>query len=165
MATRRIREFLDGSNARYVMMSHSPAFTASEVAQSLHLSGKRLAKVVVVNIDGRLAMAVVAATHEVDFDLLRAKAGAVDVRLATELEFADRFNGCQLGAAPPFGNLFGMDAFVDRSLAKEKYIAFNAGTHTDVIVMEFNDYRRLAHPKLVEIGAEHQAGAFHVSQL
>jgi Ala-tRNA(Pro) deacylase len=154
MATRRIREFLDGNNARYVMIHHSPAFTASEVAASVHVPGKQLAKSVMVKIDGQLAIAVVPATRDVDFELLRSETGARDVRIAEEPDFVECFEGCQLGAMPPFGDLFGFGTYVERSLAKEKYIAFNAGTHTDVIVMEFNDYRRLARPKLAHIDAD-----------
>ena len=152
MATRRIREFLDGNKVKYAMISHSPAFTAAEVAASAHIPGRDVAKTVIVNVDGALAMAVVSANREVDMLALRAAAGASFAGLADEAEFATRFEGCQLGAMPPFGNLFGMDTYVDRDLAKEEYIAFNAGTHTDVIAMKFGDYRRVAHPKVVRIG-------------
>src|SRR5438045_4118433 len=106
MATRRIREFLDGNNVRYVMIHHSPAFTASEVAASAHVPGKQLAKAVIVKIDGELAIAVVSATRDVDFELLRLEAQARDVRIAEKSEFAERFEGCQIGTVPPFGDLF-----------------------------------------------------------
>ena len=151
MATRRIREFLDGNKVKYFVISHSPAYTAAEVAASAHVPGKDLAKAVVVNIDGTLAMAVVPSTRGVDMAALRAAAGAGFVALADEADFADRFEGCKLGAAPPLGNLFGMETYVDRDLAREQYIAFNAGTHTELIAMKFNDYRRVAHPRLASI--------------
>lgn len=153
MATRRIREFLDGGDAEYVIISHSPAYTAQEVAESAHIPGRDVAKTVVVEIDGRLALAVVPATRHVDLYRLCAAAGAEEVRLADESDFADRFEGCQLGAVPPFGNLFGMETYVDRSLARERYIAFSAGSHTELIATRFGDYRRLARPKLVQIAA------------
>jgi len=155
MATQRIREFLDGNHARYVLISHSPAYTAQEVAQSVHVPGKYMAKTVVVVVDGRLALAVVSATKEVDLGRLGAAAGDVpDVRLANPHEFVDRFTGCQLGTVPPFGILFGTDTYVDRDLARLDAIVFNAGTHTEVISMTFADYRRLAHPRLATIARE-----------
>ena len=157
MATRRIREFLDGNKVKYVVICHSPAYTAAEVAASAHIPGRDLAKTVIVDIDGTLAMAVVPASREVDMAVLRAAAGASRVGLAEEADFAHRFEGCKLGAMPPFGNVFGMDTYVDRDLAKEEYIAFNAGTHTDLIAMKFNDYRRVAHPKLARIATTQEA--------
>lgn len=153
MATRRIQEFLDGNKAAYSFIQHRPAYTAQDVAASAHIPGRDLAKTVIVNIDGTLAMAVVPATMDVDLDRLRCVAGASFVMLAEESEFAHRFEGCKVGTVPPFGNLFGMELYMDRSLAQEEYIAFNAGTHTDIIAMRFTDYRRLAHPKLVGIAA------------
>jgi len=151
MATRRIREFLDGNKVGYQVISHSPAYTAQEVAASAHVPGKDLAKVVVVILDGQTALAVIPATHEVDLERLCVAAGAAGVDIAAEREFAHRFEGCKLGTVPPFGNLFGMDTYADSALAKEEYIAFNAGTHTEVIAMKFADWRRLAHPKLAAI--------------
>jgi Ala-tRNA(Pro) deacylase len=151
MATRRIREFLDGSNVKYALISHSPAYTAQEVAASAHVPGKELAKTVMVKVDGVLAMAVVPANREVEMGLLRSAVNARRVDLASVADFAHRFEGCQLGAMPPFGNLFGIDTYVDKDLAKEEYIAFNAGSHTDVIVLRFDDFRRLVRPKLAHI--------------
>lgn len=151
MATRRIREFLDGNKVSYEVISHSPAFTAQEVAASAHVPGRDLAKVVVISLDGEMALAVVPATHEVDLERLCALAGAAGADVAAERDFAHRFEGCKLGAVPPFGNLFGMDTYADSELAREEYIAFNAGTHTDVIAMKFADWRRLAKPKLATI--------------
>ena len=154
MATRRIMEFLDGNHARYVLISHSPAYTAQEVAESMHLPGRYMAKTVIVGINGRLAMAVVPATKEVDLDQLAREVGTDNVVVAGEDDFRDKFAGCQTGTAPPFGVLFGVDTYLDRDLAKQEYIAFNAGTHTDAISMRFQDYRRLAHPRLAKIAAE-----------
>ena len=153
MATRRTREFLDGNKIKYALISHSPAHTAQEVAASVHIPGRDVAKVVVVIVDGKLAMAVVPASKQVDMELLRSAAGAQFVELAGEPDFANRFEGCQLGTMPPFGNLFGMETYVDKELAKEEYIAFNAGSHTDVIALRFADFRRLVHPKLLKIAA------------
>ncbi|HEY2586865.1 MAG TPA: YbaK/EbsC family protein [Tepidisphaeraceae bacterium] len=165
MATRRIQEFLDGNKVRYVLISHSPAYTASQVAESVHIPGRSLAKVVVVVVEGRLAMAVVPATCEVDMSRLQVVTGSAGVRLADEAEFAHRFEGCQVGAEPPFGNLFGMETYVEGTLANEPCITFNAGTHTDVIVMDFVDFQRLARPILARIDMAPVDTAFYVDQL
>ncbi len=154
MATRRIREFLDGSAVRYVTIIHSPAYTAQETAASTHIPGRKLAKTVIVVLDGKLAMAVVPASKEVDLDLLRRQTGATKVRLAHEIDFADRFLGCKLGTVPPFGNLFGIETYVDHAIIGRDEIAFAAGTHTDVIVMNSADYRRLVQPTPVRIAVE-----------
>jgi Ala-tRNA(Pro) deacylase len=154
MATRRIREFLDGSAARYIAISHSKAYTAEQTARSTHISADITAKTVIVRVDGRLAMVVVPASKDIDLDSLRDQIGAASLKLAHETDFAARFEGCQLGAAPPFGNLFGVETFMDRQLALEEEIAFPAGTHTDVIVMRTLDYQRLVRPTLVNIAPQ-----------
>jgi Ala-tRNA(Pro) deacylase len=159
MSTRRIREFLDGNQVKYAVISHSPAFTAQEVAASAHIPGRDLAKTVVVNIGGRLALAVVPASRMVDMDQLRTASGAEYTALADESDFARRFEGCQVGTAPPFGVLFGMETYVEKDLAKEEMIAFNAGTHSEVVAMRFADFRRLVHPKLAHISLVEAAAA------
>jgi Ala-tRNA(Pro) deacylase len=154
MATKRITEFLDGSRARYVVLIHSPAYSAQEVAESVHLPGRFFAKTVIIKIDGRMAMAVVPATTEVDLEALKDQLGARSVELAEEWEFADRFRGCQLGTVPPFGRLFGMDTYLDEELADEESIIFNAGTHSHAISMEFHEYKRLARPGICRISRQ-----------
>lgn len=162
---RRIQEFLDGSHVRYVTIRHSPAYTASQVAESIHIPGKRLAKVVVAVADGRLAMVVVPSTKDMDMTRLQEETRARDVRLADEAEFANRFEGCKLGAVPPFGNLFGIETYLDRSFLSESQIAFNAGTHTDVIVMDSTDYLHLVRPRIVPISTDPIESRHYVAQL
>jgi Ala-tRNA(Pro) deacylase len=154
MSTRRIREFLDGSGVRYIAVTHAPAFTAQEIAESAHVPGNEMAKTVIVWLDDRLVMAVVPATKDVSLELLRRETGSQHAHLADEPEFADRFLGCQLGTVPPFGNLFGMETYFDRRLARQEYFAFNAGTHTEIIIMLNEDYQRLARPLPVRIAVE-----------
>lgn len=153
MSTRRISEFLDGSDVRYVTIIHSASHTAQETAASTHIPGKLMAKTVIVNLDGRIAMAVVPASREVNLEALRQQSGALNATLADEADFIDRFAGCQLGTAPPFGNLFGVDTFMDRDLSRRDEIAFTAGTHTHVIAMTTADYLRLVKPVVVRIAA------------
>jgi Ala-tRNA(Pro) deacylase len=163
MATRRICEFLDGSGVRYLTVNHQAEYTAQESAQPAHVPGRQMAKTVIVWVDERLAMAVVPATKDVNLDLLRRETAARDVRLAEESEFADRFSECQLGAVPPFGNLFGMETFLDRAMVGEERIGFAAGTHTDIIVMRLVDYTRLVRPLPVRVAAPATRVHSHVS--
>jgi Ala-tRNA(Pro) deacylase len=153
MPVQTLREFLDRNRIKYVLISHSPAHTAQEVAASAHIPGRALAKTVIVKLDGRLAMAVLPASEMIDLELLADAAFAQKAELAEEEEFGDRFPDCQLGAMPPFGNLYGMDVYVADSLAEDDEIAFNAGSHTELIRMAYPDYARLVKPRILRFGA------------
>ena len=147
MAISRIKEFLDEHRVRYVSIAHSPAYTAQEIAASAHITGKEVAKTVIVNLDGEMAMAVLRASDQVDLDLLRATTGAEQAELAPEEEFKGRFPECDPGAMPPFGNLYNMKVFVDESLTQDEQIAFNGGTHTELLRLSYRDFERLVIPK------------------
>ncbi|MGB2607343.1 MAG: YbaK/EbsC family protein [Candidatus Sulfotelmatobacter sp.] len=151
MPLNKLREFLDTYNIRYLIFSHSLAYTAQGVAALTHISGKELAKTVIVKIDGDLAMAVVPASRHVDLRLLKQATGARTVELASEQEFNDKFPDCEAGAMPPFGNLYGMAVYADESLASVREITFNAGTHRDLLRMDWADLVRLVEPKIVQI--------------
>lgn len=146
MPVQRIKSFLDQQHVRYVTIRHSRAFTAQEIAASAHVPGKELAKTVMIKRDGEMAMAVLPASDQIEFMLLKGALGAEDVELATEDEFKRLFPECEVGAMPPFGNLYGMDVFVAASLTEDELIAFNAGTHTELIQMSYADYDRLVNP-------------------
>lgn len=149
MPVQKLKEFLDSNDVRYVSIQHSRAFTAQEVAASAHIRGRDMAKTVIVKLDGEFAMAVLPASHHVDFDHLKEGTGATTVQLATEKEFKDLFPGCEVGAMPPFGSLYGMQTWVAEALADNDEIAFNAGTHTEVIRMSYADFERLERPRIV----------------
>jgi Ala-tRNA(Pro) deacylase len=151
MSVTTVKDFLDSRNVRYMSIGHSRAYTAQEVAAVAHVPGKEMAKTVVVNIDGRLAMAVLPANRHVDVERVRRVAGGQRVEIATESEFRNTFPGCELGAMPPFGNLYGMDVLVDESLTEDLEIAFNAGTHTELIVLPYADFARLVSPWVAKI--------------
>lgn len=153
MPAKRLKEFLDGNHVKYVTVSHSRAFTAQDVAESAHVSGKELAKCVMVRIDGRMAMVVVPAASRVDFDRLKLAAGAKFVELANEREFKDMFPECEVGAMPPFGSLYGLDTYASDRLAEQREIAFNAGSHTELIKLSYQDFERLAKPKIAKVTA------------
>ena len=157
MPIKKLKAFLDEHNIRYVSISHSTAYTAQEIAASAHIPGKELAKTVMIKVDGRMAMAVLPASYQVDFDLLKTAIGAQEVELATEEEFKDLFPECAVGAMPPFGNLYGMDVFMAASLAEDEEIAFNAGSHTELIRLAFPDYVRLVTPVQLHFSTMHYA--------
>ncbi len=150
MIVKKLKEFLDKHGIEYISITHSKAFTAQKVAASAHVPGKELAKTVIVKIDGKMAMAVLPASYKVDFDLLKGALGAKKIELAQEKEFKDIFPNCEIGAMPPFGNLWDMGVFVAASLADNEEISFNAGSHTELIRMKFNDYKRLVNPVIIK---------------
>ncbi|MCX7798556.1 MAG: YbaK/EbsC family protein [Melioribacter sp.] len=150
MPAKRLKEFLDQNNIKYVTIRHSLAYTSQEIAASAHIKGRNLAKTVLIKVNGKMAMVVLPATHKVDFDLLKKAIGNENVRLANEQEFLDKFPECEVGAMPPFGNLYNMEVYVDESLSEDKEIAFNAGTHVELIQMSYEDFERLVQPKKIK---------------
>ncbi len=150
MPVKKLKDFLDKNNIKYVTMKHSTAYTAQEIAASAHIPGKELAKTVMVRIDGKMAMAVLPASYKVDFDQLKKAAGANSVTLASEQEFKDMFPECEVGGMPPFGNLWGMEVYVAKTLAEDEEIAFNAGSHTELIRLAYADFERLVEPKVLK---------------
>ena len=146
MPVQKLKSFLDKEGVKYVTIQHSPAYTAQEIAAAAHIRGKQVAKTVMIKRDGEMAMAVLPASDMIEFMLLQGALGTEDVELATEEEFEDFFPGCELGAMPPFGNLYDMDVFVDARLAEDELIAFNAGTFTELIQMPYATFERLVQP-------------------
>lgn len=154
MPIQKLKKFLDDNRIKYVSIKHSLAYTAQEIAASTHISGKNMAKTVIVRLDGKMAMAVLPAPCRVDAKLLKKETGAKKVEIATEQEFTSLFPECDVGAMPPFGNLYNMDVYVDRKLAEDDEIAFNAGSHTELIKMAYKDFERLVKPKVVSLSAQ-----------
>lgn len=151
MTTAKLKQFLDSNQVKYVTIKHSPSYTAQEVAATAHVPGNSMAKTVIVKLDGTMAMVVEPASHKVNFDKLKSLSGAKEVELASESEFQQRFPECELGAMPPFGNLYGMDVFVAKSLSSDGEITFNAGTHSELIKMSYKDFARLVSPKEISL--------------
>jgi Ala-tRNA(Pro) deacylase len=151
MPATKLKEFLDGQRVKYVVIRHSPAFTAQEIAASAHVRGRELAKTVIVRMADKLAMAVLPASGKVDVTRLSEASGVADVRIATEEDFRGAFPECEVGAMPPFGNLYGMDVYVDERLSEDAEIAFNGGTHSELIRLAYKDFARLVQPKVARI--------------
>jgi Ala-tRNA(Pro) deacylase len=149
MPVKTLKEFLDREKIKYVSIVHSPAYTAQEVAASAHVRGRELAKTVIVQLDGEMAMAVLPANRKIVLQDLREVTGSDQVKFASEEEFKQRFPDCETGAMPPFGNLYGMEVFAAASLAENAEIAFNAGSHTEVIKLAYRDFERLVKPNVL----------------
>jgi Ala-tRNA(Pro) deacylase len=153
----RLKEYLDQSGVEYQHTTHPLAYTAREVASAEHVPAREFAKTVVFLGDGAYRMVVLPANKIVDFHELRTVLGYSNARLATEQELTTLFPDCEVGAMPPFGNLYNMPVYLDESLLADEKIAFNAGTHRDVIHMRLADYRRLVEPQVVSLAREMMA--------
>jgi len=151
----KLRDYLDRSVVGYEVISHRQAFTAQEVAQAEHISGKELAKVVMLRSGKHFSMVVLPAPLRVDLDKAKAAMQMPDLVLATEDEFAGLFPQCEPGAMPPFGNLYDLPVYVDESLTKDESIVFNAGNHTQTVRMQYADFARLVQPTIVAVAAKH----------
>jgi len=160
----RLEQYLREQSVPFQVQHHPETFTAQELAASEHVSGKSVAKVVMVLADGQLVMLALPAPDHVDLAKVRTLLGARDVRLAGEADFASWFPDCEVGAMPPFGHLYELALYLDESLVDDGTIYFQAGTHTDTISMSFADYQRLAHPAIavfargVESGTNRKGG-------
>ena len=149
MPVKKLKEFLDQEKIKYVSIVHSPAYTAQEVAASAHITGRELAKTVIVQLDGQMAMAVLPANRKIILQDLREVTGSDQVKFVAEEDFKKKFPDCETGAMPPFGNLYGMEVFAAAALANNQEIAFNAGSHTEVIKLAYKDFERLVQPKVM----------------
>jgi len=149
----RLKSYLDDNRIHYTLMSHSPAYTAQASAATMHIPGKELAKTVVVKAGDTTVLAVLPASFHVNLKKLGELTGK-PARLASEQEFIGLFPDCELGAMPPFGQLYNLPVFVDKALEYDEEIVFNAGTHRDAIRMKYSDFKRLAQPRVVEFAVK-----------
>ncbi len=154
MPLRKLRKFLDEKGTHYVLIVHSPAYTAQEIAASAHIPGKQLAKTVMLKVDGQMTMCVIPASFKIDFEKCKEHINANEIDLATEEEFKYLFPECEIGAMPPFGNLYGMPVYVCKTLAENDEIAFNAGSHRELIKLDFKDFVNLVNPEVVDISVK-----------
>lgn len=152
MISTLLKKFLDDNQIGYDVMHHDPAFTAQELSARMHISGYEFVKVVVVKLDGAFALAALPAPLRINFRALAESAGARKCSLASEEEFQQLFPDCELGAMPPFGNLYNLPAFVDQDVTHSENIVINAGTHAEAIRLRYADFSRLARPRVVRFG-------------
>jgi Ala-tRNA(Pro) deacylase len=142
--------YLEENEVDFEILRHDRAYTAQEAAAAAHISGDAVAKAVMIIVDGEMGMAVLPASFRVNLDLLKEQLGAKQVKMATEKEFKDRFPDCDIGALPPFGNLYGIPIYAEERLSKEIDLAFCGGTHTEMIRMPFEEFKRLADPRILK---------------
>jgi Ala-tRNA(Pro) deacylase len=150
MPSQRLTDYLDQNQIKYTTLKHSLAYTAQEIAAVSHIPGKNLAKTVMINVKGKLAMAVLPASYKIDFGELKQALGFDAVRLAHEKEFINLFPDCEVGAMPPFGNLYDLDVYVAKSLTEDEDIAFNSCTHSELLQMKYKDFEKLVNPKVIK---------------
>jgi Ala-tRNA(Pro) deacylase len=142
----RLEDYLRENGVPFEVQHHPMAITAQEVAAAEHVPGKMLAKVVMVSADGEMAMLSLPAPYQVDLEKAGKMLGAEEARLAQEEEFEGAFPDCEVGAMPPFGNLYGLPVYVEEALAEDETIFFRAGTHTDTMSVGYADFERLVEP-------------------
>lgn len=151
----KLKAYLDDNKIKYVVKSHSVAYTAPEIAALAHVPGKEWAKTVIIKVDGKMAMAVLPASYRIDFDDLKNAIGVKNIELADEEEFENMFSDCELGAMPPFGNLYDMPVYVAESLAEDNEITFNACSHKELMQMTYKDFERLVQPKVIKFSYQY----------
>ncbi len=151
MSAEKVKKFLDEKNIKYISITHSPVYTALEIAESVHIPGKEMVKSVIVKLEDRVVMVVLPSTSHVDLEIVRVAMDARKAELANEYTFRSLFPDCEIGAMPPFGNLYNIDMIVSDRLEEDAEIAFNAGTHREVIKMKYNDYKEIVKPKLMKL--------------
>ena len=156
---KKLKELLDEAKISYEVYNHVLAYTAQEIAAKQHFSGNEMAKVVMLEVDGALVMGVIAGSHKVNLTTVKASLGAKEARLATEDEFIARFPECEIGAMPPFGNLFGLRVFVDPALEEDEYIYFNAGNHVQTVRLKYKDFAQLVKPQVARLIEERKKEA------
>ena len=149
----KLIDFLNQGKVRYEILHHPEAFTAQELTAIEHVKGKQHAKVVIIKANGDKFMAVLPADHRVDLEKLN-KATGRQTALATEAEFKSVFPDCAVGTMPPFGNLYGVETYVEKSLTENDFIVFEAGTHSDAMKMRYGDFEQLAQPKIAEFAVK-----------
>jgi len=148
---RKLKEVLDQAKISYEVYNHPRAFTCQEIAATQHITGRAMAKVVILKVDGSYLMAVVPSNRLVSFENVKISLGAKEVALATEKQFAALFPECEIGAMPPFGNLFGIPVYLDPALEKFESIYFNAGNHLQTVRIRYKDLKSLVKPEIANL--------------
>jgi Ala-tRNA(Pro) deacylase len=146
---------LNESKVRYEILHHPEAVTAQRIAQAEHVKGRHHAKVVMIKSGEQRLMAVLPADHQIDLEKV-GKVIGITASLDSEKEFKSLFPDCAIGAMPPFGNLYGLPTYVDKSLAAQDYIVFEAGTHSDAIKLSYRDYEKIVKPQVEDLAIKLQ---------
>ena len=145
---KKLKDYLDKNQVSYEVGYHARVYTAQEVAAFQHVPGKEMAKIVMVKADERMVMLVLPASYQVDMKKLKDLLNCKKVGMAKEEEFQELFPDCEVGAMPPFGNLYNLEVWVDQILIEDESIVFRAGSHVETLRIKYNDYIRLVNPKV-----------------
>jgi Ala-tRNA(Pro) deacylase len=156
---KKLSDLFEEKKISYEVYNHPLAYTAQEIAATQHFSGDAMAKVVILKVDGVLTMAVLRGSDKLSLATIGESLNAREVQMASEDEFVSRFPSCEIGAMPPFGNLFGMTVYVDPALEEDEEIYFNAGNHVQTVRLRYKDYERLVHPRVVHMTAAKRKAA------
>ncbi|MCO4291997.1 YbaK/EbsC family protein [Solitalea sp. MAHUQ-68] len=148
MHSKKLEDYLNDQNVQYAIIDHMATATAQRTAAAAHIPGNEMAKTVMLKVDDKMMMAVLPCHCRIDIGRLKEITGANNISLANEGEFRTYFPDCETGAMPPFGNLYGMDVLVDEQLSKDQKIAFNSGSHRELIQMPFKAFENLVHPRI-----------------
>jgi Ala-tRNA(Pro) deacylase len=149
----KLATLLDDRHVPYRSVTHLADATSQATAQHTHTPGREFAKTVIVWVDGRYAMAVLPAHRRVDLEKLRKWLNAREARLATEQEMSHLFPDCEIGAEPPFGNLYELPVYVSPLLSRDR-ITFHGGTHEEAVQMKYSDFAALAKPSVIDFIAD-----------
>lgn len=149
--------YLERNVIPHEVIEHKPAFTAHTVATAVRVPDREIAKTLIARADDRFVMLVLPADHRLDDHAIRSVLGVRHASLAQEKDLGQIFPDCEVGAMPPFGNLYGLQVIVDTALADDAEIVFNACTHTHAVRMRTADYLRLVHPFVASISHAPQA--------
>lgn len=149
MPSQKLQSYLEKNQVQYTSIAHPVAYSAREVSHSCHIAETQLAKTVIIRVGNKAAMVVLPAKYTLNFENLKKSLHAQAISLASEEEIKSLFTDCELGAMPPFGNLYDIDVYVDKSLANNKEIVFNAGTHTEAVKLAYQDFIKLVQPTVV----------------
>jgi len=151
MPGQKLKDYLKSHEVKYESIIHPIAFTAHRTAHAAHIHGNEVVKTIILKVDGKMTMFVCSANERINMKLIKEAFKAKNVELANEEEFKFIFRDCETGAMPPFGNLYGMEEFVSEELTRDEEIAFNAGSHTELIKMKFDDFKKIAHPRVLKV--------------
>jgi len=154
----KVADFLRDQKIEFDVIPHGDTYDAQRMAQSLHVSGREVAKTVLLRADHGYSyvVAVLPANETVDFERVSKALGGSQIDLATEVEINQHCPECEMGALPPFGSQYDMKTMVDQSLTEDEYIFFEGDTHHEAIRMKFEDFRRIEQPLVSSFVAERQ---------
>ena len=145
---KKLKDYLEKNQVRYEVGFHERVYTSQEIAAATHVPGKELAKVVMVKADGKMVMLVLPASYRVDTKKLKKVLKCKRLGVAKEKDFEELFPDCEVGAMPPFGNLYNLEIWVDQVLTEDEFIVFQAGSHVETLKIKYSDYIRLVNPKV-----------------